>query len=224
MRALSLMEMARHAMLMYTSCGWFFDELSGIETVQCMQYAARVAELLERGRRPSGRARARRSAVGARARTSPTRATAAACGSSACARRGSIRRRSRRTSRCARSSTPDARCSRRACRASRSSSLDRVERRSRPRADGRGARARALGADRGARRRWCFAGLYLGEQHVTGGVRPPPSAAGVDARSSRSSSARSRPPTCSRRSARSIATSRARSSRSARCCPAAASA
>ncbi len=45
MRALSLMEMARHAMLMYTSCGWFFDELSGIETVQCMQYAARVAEL-----------------------------------------------------------------------------------------------------------------------------------------------------------------------------------
>ncbi len=46
-RALSLMEMARHAMLMYTSCGWFFDDLSGIETVQCMQYAARAAELLE---------------------------------------------------------------------------------------------------------------------------------------------------------------------------------
>jgi alpha-amylase/alpha-mannosidase (GH57 family) len=46
-RALSLMEMARHAMLMFTSCGWFFDELSGIETVQCMQYAARAAELIE---------------------------------------------------------------------------------------------------------------------------------------------------------------------------------
>jgi len=46
-RALSLMEMARHAMLMFTSCGWFFDDLSGIETVQCMQYAARVAELLD---------------------------------------------------------------------------------------------------------------------------------------------------------------------------------
>ncbi len=46
-RALSLMEMSRHAMLMYTSCGWFFDDLSGIETVQCMQYAARVAELVE---------------------------------------------------------------------------------------------------------------------------------------------------------------------------------
>jgi hypothetical protein len=32
-------------MLMYTSCGWFFDELSGIETVQIIQYAARVVQL-----------------------------------------------------------------------------------------------------------------------------------------------------------------------------------
>ncbi len=40
-----LLELQRHAMLMYTSCGWFFDELSGLETVQVMQYAARVAEL-----------------------------------------------------------------------------------------------------------------------------------------------------------------------------------
>jgi alpha-amylase/alpha-mannosidase (GH57 family) len=40
-----LLEMQRHAMLMYTSCGWFFDELSGIETVQVIQYAGRVAEL-----------------------------------------------------------------------------------------------------------------------------------------------------------------------------------
>jgi hypothetical protein len=46
-RALQLMEMTRHAMLMYTSCGWFFDELSGIETLQCLQYAARVVELIE---------------------------------------------------------------------------------------------------------------------------------------------------------------------------------
>jgi alpha-amylase/alpha-mannosidase (GH57 family) len=44
-RALKLLEMQRHAMLMYTSCGWFFDELSGIETVQVMQYAARVVQL-----------------------------------------------------------------------------------------------------------------------------------------------------------------------------------
>jgi hypothetical protein len=42
-----LMELQRHAMLMYTSCGWFFDELSGIETVQVMQYAGRAVQLAE---------------------------------------------------------------------------------------------------------------------------------------------------------------------------------
>ena len=42
---LKLMELQRHAMLMYTSCGWFFDELSGIETVQIIQYAGRVIQL-----------------------------------------------------------------------------------------------------------------------------------------------------------------------------------
>lgn len=44
-RVLRLMEMQRHAMLMYTSCGWFFDEVSGIETAQVMQYACRVVQL-----------------------------------------------------------------------------------------------------------------------------------------------------------------------------------
>jgi alpha-amylase/alpha-mannosidase (GH57 family) len=44
-RALTLLEIQRYALLMYTSCGWFFSELSGIETVQIMQYAARVIEL-----------------------------------------------------------------------------------------------------------------------------------------------------------------------------------
>jgi alpha-amylase/alpha-mannosidase (GH57 family) len=44
-RALQMMEMQRHAMLMYTSCGWFFDEISGIETVQVLQYAGRVVQL-----------------------------------------------------------------------------------------------------------------------------------------------------------------------------------
>ena len=43
--ALKLLEMQRHAMLMYTSCGWFFDELSGIETLQVLQYAGRVIQL-----------------------------------------------------------------------------------------------------------------------------------------------------------------------------------
>ncbi|MFW6151335.1 MAG: DUF3536 domain-containing protein, partial [Chloroflexota bacterium] len=47
-RALQLLELQRHAMLMYTSCGWFFDEISGIETVQVLQYAGRVIQLGER--------------------------------------------------------------------------------------------------------------------------------------------------------------------------------
>jgi alpha-amylase/alpha-mannosidase (GH57 family) len=42
---LRLLEMQRHAMLMYTSCGWFFDEISGLETVQVIQYAARALQL-----------------------------------------------------------------------------------------------------------------------------------------------------------------------------------
>ena len=44
---LKLLEMQRHAMLMYTSCGWFFDELSGIETVQVIHYAGRALRLAE---------------------------------------------------------------------------------------------------------------------------------------------------------------------------------
>lgn len=44
-QVLRLMEMQRHAMLMYTSCGWFFDEISGIETTQVLQYACRSIQL-----------------------------------------------------------------------------------------------------------------------------------------------------------------------------------
>src|SRR5579863_10042373 len=47
-RAFELMEMQRHTQLMYTSCGWFFDDISGIETVQVIAYAARVLQLAER--------------------------------------------------------------------------------------------------------------------------------------------------------------------------------
>ena len=43
--ALKLMELQRHAMLMYTSCGWFFDDISGLETVQVIQYAGRAIQL-----------------------------------------------------------------------------------------------------------------------------------------------------------------------------------
>lgn len=42
---LRLLEMQRHSMLMYTSCGWFFDEISGIEATQVLQYAARAIQL-----------------------------------------------------------------------------------------------------------------------------------------------------------------------------------
>ena len=45
--ALKLLEIQRHAMLMYTSCGWFFDELSGLETVQVIQYAGRAVRLAQ---------------------------------------------------------------------------------------------------------------------------------------------------------------------------------
>ena len=45
---LSLLEMQRHAMLMYTSCGWFFDELSGLETVQVIMYAGRALQIAQR--------------------------------------------------------------------------------------------------------------------------------------------------------------------------------
>src|ERR1043166_5035538 len=45
---LELLEMQRNAMLMYTSCGWFFNDVSGIETVQVLHYAARVIQLAEK--------------------------------------------------------------------------------------------------------------------------------------------------------------------------------
>jgi alpha-amylase/alpha-mannosidase (GH57 family) len=44
-KALRLLEMQRQALLMFTSCGWFFAEISGLETVQVMKYAARATQL-----------------------------------------------------------------------------------------------------------------------------------------------------------------------------------
>jgi len=46
--ALTLLEAQRHAMAMYTSCGWFFADVTGIETVQILRYAARCVELMRR--------------------------------------------------------------------------------------------------------------------------------------------------------------------------------
>lgn len=47
LRALRLCEMQRYTQLMYTSCGWFFDEISGLEGAQILRYANRALELYE---------------------------------------------------------------------------------------------------------------------------------------------------------------------------------
>jgi hypothetical protein len=170
-RALSLMEMARHAMLMYTSCGWFFDDLSGIETVQCMQYAARVAELLED--------------VGG-APVEPELIDRLSAAASNLAEEGDGRQVFARRVQPARVD-PAKVCAHVAVRAlvepdgehsvdvygHHVDFLDRIERRS--------GHTRMVAGTVRVRSRLteiatslCFAGLHLGEQHVTGGVRPPP--------------------------------------------------
>ncbi len=171
-RALSLMEMARHAMLMYTSCGWFFDDLSGIETVQCMQYAARVAELLED--------------VGGTS-VEPELIDRLSAASSNLAEEGDGRAVWSRHVHPARVDSHKV-CAHVAVHALVESDpaasvdvygyhvdfLDRTERRS--------GRTRMLAGIVRVRSQLteiatslCFAGLHLGEQHVTGAVRPPPS-------------------------------------------------
>jgi alpha-amylase/alpha-mannosidase (GH57 family) len=44
-QAFNLLEMERNGMLMFTSCAWFFDDISGIEPIQNLRYAARAIEL-----------------------------------------------------------------------------------------------------------------------------------------------------------------------------------
>jgi alpha-amylase/alpha-mannosidase (GH57 family) len=44
-QVLKLLEMQRNSMLMYTSCGWFFEDITGIESVQVMRYACRAMQL-----------------------------------------------------------------------------------------------------------------------------------------------------------------------------------
>src|SRR4029077_11580076 len=47
MRVLSFLEMQRSALLMYTSCGWFFADISGVETVQILSYAGRALDWMD---------------------------------------------------------------------------------------------------------------------------------------------------------------------------------
>ena len=176
-RALSLMEMARHAMLMYTSCGWFFDDLSGIETVQCMQYAARVAELIEEvGGHPVepelvDRLSAARSNLpdegdGRRvwaqrvrpARVDPTKVCAHVAVTTLVEPDEPIEQVYGYTVEI----------------------VDRLDRRS-GRAQMTAGVIRVRSQLTEATTALCFAGLYLGEQHVTGGVRIPPAPAAWEA-------------------------------------------
>jgi alpha-amylase/alpha-mannosidase (GH57 family) len=46
LRALTYLELQRMLILMYTSCGWFFNDISGIETLQVLKYAARAIDLM----------------------------------------------------------------------------------------------------------------------------------------------------------------------------------
>lgn len=178
-RALSLMEMARHAMLMYTSCGWFFDDLSGIETVQCMQYAARAAELLEEvGGAPVESPLVERLAL---ARSNLAEEGDGAQVWAARVRPGRV--------------DPERVCAHVAVQALVETDaalppagqsphsaavfgyhvefLDRTERRSgRARMVAGQVRIRSQLTE--AATAMCFAGIHLGEQHVTGGVRQPP--------------------------------------------------
>ena len=54
-RALSYLELQRMLLLMYTSCGWFFNDISGIETIQILKYAARAIDLMQQLKLPSVR-------------------------------------------------------------------------------------------------------------------------------------------------------------------------
>jgi hypothetical protein len=164
--------MARNAMLMYTSCGWFFDDLAGIETVQCMRYAARVAELIED--------------VGGTS-VEPELVDRLSVATSNIAEEGDGRT---VWSLHVQPARVDSRkvCAHVAVHALVDSDpaasvdvygyhvdfLDRIERRS--------GRTRMLAGIVRVRSQLteiatslCFAGLHLGEQHVTGGVLPPPS-------------------------------------------------
>lgn len=56
-RALAYLELQRMLLLMYTSCGWFFNDISGIETIQILKYACRAIDLMEQLDLPSMRGR-----------------------------------------------------------------------------------------------------------------------------------------------------------------------
>ena len=54
-QALLYLEMQRNTLLMYASCGWFFNDISGLEPVQILKYACRAIDLLDQLKLPSPR-------------------------------------------------------------------------------------------------------------------------------------------------------------------------
>ncbi|MGH9929282.1 MAG: DUF3536 domain-containing protein [Pyrinomonadaceae bacterium] len=56
-RALLFLELQRSALLMYTSCGWFFSDISGLESLQILKYAGRALHLMNQLGLPSARGR-----------------------------------------------------------------------------------------------------------------------------------------------------------------------
>lgn len=56
-RALLFLELQRNTLLMYTSCGWFFNDIAGIEPVQILKYAGRAIDLMDQLGLPSLRSR-----------------------------------------------------------------------------------------------------------------------------------------------------------------------
>lgn len=55
LKALLLLELQRNALLMYTSCGWFFNDIAGIEPIQILKYACRTVDLMDQLDLPSPR-------------------------------------------------------------------------------------------------------------------------------------------------------------------------
>ncbi len=46
-KGLKLLEMQRHGLRMFTSCGWFFADLAGLETILILEHAARAIQYAE---------------------------------------------------------------------------------------------------------------------------------------------------------------------------------
>jgi alpha-amylase/alpha-mannosidase (GH57 family) len=54
-RSLLFLELQRDALLMYTSCGWFFNDIAGLEPIQILKYASRGIDLMDQLGLPSPR-------------------------------------------------------------------------------------------------------------------------------------------------------------------------